>query len=67
MGAGLVLLFMFAIYRRGRYDSSVANITQLPEELQSKLEASDEIEFEIPEPVTEDDDDIELLDALDEI
>jgi hypothetical protein len=58
---------MFAIYRRGRYDSSVANVTQLPEELQAKLDGSDEIEFDIPEPVTEDDDDIELLDALDDI
>ena len=45
----------------------MANITQLPEELQAKLDESDEIEFDIPEPVTEDDDDIELLDALDEI
>ncbi len=67
LGAGLVVLFIFAVYRRGRYDSSVANITQLPEELQSKLEESDEMEFDIPEPVTEEDDDIELLDALDEI
>jgi hypothetical protein len=38
----------------------------LPEELQTKLDESDELEFDIPEPVTEDDD-IELLDALDEI
>jgi hypothetical protein len=67
LGAGLVVLFILAVYRRGRYDSSVANITQLPEELQSKLEEFDEMELDIPEPVTEDDDDIELLDALDEI
>jgi len=65
LGAGLVLLFILAVYRRGRYDSSTSNFVEIPAEEEMKLE--EEVEMDIPEPVTEPDDDIELLDELDSI
>ena len=57
---------MLAIYRRGKYDSSANIISDIPEDLEDGWEE----ELELPEPVVEEqdlDDDIELLDALDEI
>ena len=65
LGAGLVLLFILAVYRRGRYDSTTSNIVEVPMEEQMKEE--EEVEMDIPKPVTEQDDDIELLDELDSI
>ena len=65
LGAGLVLLFILAVYRRGRYDSTASNFVEVPMEEQMKEE--EEVEMDIPEPVTEPDDDIELLDELDSI
>ena len=65
LGAGLVMLFILAVYRRGRYDSSTSNFVEIPAEEEMKLE--EEVEMDIPEPVTEQDDDIELLDELDSI
>ena len=65
LGAGLVLLFILAVYRRGRYDSTASNFVEVPMEEQMKVE--EEVEMDIPEPVTEPDDDIELLDELDSI
>jgi len=65
LGAGLVLLFILAVYRRGRYDSTASNFVEVPMEEQMKVE--EEVEMDIPEPVTEQDDDIELLDELDSI
>ena len=64
--AGLVALFVFAVYRRGKYDSSTRLTSQDSTESISKYEE----ELELPEPVVEDlevDDDLELLDALDEL
>jgi hypothetical protein len=64
--AGLVALFIVAVYRRGKYDSSAYQIAEVPMEEEMKMEE----ELEVPEPVVEEsvvDDDIELLDALDEI
>lgn len=64
--AGLVALFIVAVYRRGKYDSSAYQIAEVPMEEEMKMEE----EMEVPEPVVEEsvvDDDIELLDALDEI
>ena len=63
--AGLVGLFIMAVYRRGKYDSSTHQFTEVPFEDQDKMEE----ELDVPEPVVEEpeDDDIELLDALDEI
>jgi len=54
-----------AVYRRGKYDSSTHQFTEVPFEDQDKMEE----ELDVPEPVVEEpeDDDIELLDALDEI
>jgi hypothetical protein len=65
LGAGLVFLFILAVYRRGRYDSTTSNLVEVPLEEQMKVE--EEVEMNIPEPVTEQDDDIELLDELDSI
>ncbi|MEC7178062.1 MAG: hypothetical protein VXW28_02075 [Candidatus Thermoplasmatota archaeon] len=65
LGAGLVMLFILAVYRRGRYDSTASNIVEVPAEEEMKLE--EEIQMDIPEPVVEQDDDIELLDELDSI
>ena len=65
LGAGLVLLFVLAVYRRGRYDSSAASVVEVPAEEEMKLE--EEVQMEIPEPVIEQNDDIELLDELDSI
>ena len=65
LGAGLVLLFILAVYRRGRYDSSGPSVVEVPAEEEMKLE--EEVQMDIPEPVTEQDDDIELLDELDSI
>ena len=65
LGAGLVMLFILAVYRRGRYDSSTSNFVEIPAEEEMKLE--EEVEMDIPEPVTEQDDDIELLEELDSI
>ena len=65
LGAGLVLLFILAVYRRGRYDSTASSIVEVPAEEEMKLE--EEIQMDIPEPVVEQDDDIELLDELDSI
>ena len=68
LGAGLVALFVVAVYRRGKYDSSYNSVIELPEELQSKLDELDDSDnWDIPEPVVDANDDIELLDALDEI
>ena len=64
--AGLVGLFIIAVYRRGKYDSSAHQFVEVPLEEQMKLEE----EIDVPEPVVEEtivDDDIELLDALDEL
>ena len=63
--AGLVGLFIVAVYRRGKYDSSANQLVEVPLEEQTKMEE----EIDVPEPVVEDleEDDIELLDALDEI
>ena len=65
LGAGLVLLFILAVYRRGRYDSTTSNFVEVP--LEEQMKEEEEIEMDIPEPVTEQDDDIELLDELDSI
>ena len=65
LGAGLVLLFILAVYRRGRYDSSAASVVEVPAEEEMKLE--EEVQMDIPEPVMEQNDDIELLDELDSI
>ena len=67
LGAGLVVLFVLAVYRRGRYDSANVSFEEVPVEDQTKLEDSDVPELVIPAPVTDDDDDIELLDELDSI
>ena len=64
--AGLVGLFIVAVYRRGKYDSSGKQFVEVPLEDQTKLEE----EIDVPEPVVEEleeEDDLELLDALDEI
>jgi uncharacterized membrane protein len=64
--AGLVGLFIIAVYRRGKYDSTAHQFVEVPLEEQMKLEE----EIDVPEPVVEEtivDDDIELLDALDEL
>ena len=64
--AGLVVLFVVAVYRRGKYDSSAYQIAEVPLEEQMKVEE----EIDVPEPVIEEsevDDDLELLDALDEL
>lgn len=64
--AGLVGLFIIAVYRRGKYDSSGYDLVETS--IEDELELDDEID--VPEPVVEEselDDDIELLDALDEI
>ena len=65
--AGLVGILFLAVYRRGKYNSSNYYIEQASQE----LELESEQELDIPEPVSEDsveeDDDLELLDALDEI
>ena len=66
LGAGLVLLFVLAVYRRGRYDSTTSSFVEVPLEDQMKL-VEEQPEMDIPEPVTEQDDDIELLDELDSI
>ena len=67
LGAGLVMLFILAVYRRGRYDSASANVVHDAEEdYEELLDDTDEIEFDVPAPVVEDDD-IELLDELDQI
>ena len=66
MLAGLVGLFIVAVYRRGKYDSSAKQFVEVPLEDQTKLEE----EIDVPEPVVEEleeEDDLELLDALDEI
>ena len=65
LGAGLVLLFILAVYRRGRYDSTASNFAEVP--LEEQMKEEEEVEMDIPEPVTEQDDDIELLDELDSI
>ena len=65
LGAGLVLLFILAVYRRGRYDSSATSVVEVPAEEEMKLE--EEVQMDIPEPVMEQNDDIELLDELDSI
>ena len=65
--AGLVGLFIVAVYRRGKYDSSAKHLVEVPLEDQTKLV---EEEYDVPEPVVEEleeEDDLELLDALDEI
>ena len=68
LGAGLVLLFILAVYRRGRYDSASAKTAvEFEDEELAAGESLDEVEIEIPEPVVEQDDDIELLDELDQI
>ena len=64
--AGLVGLFIIAVYRRGKYDSSGYDLVETS--IEDELELDEEID--VPEPVVEGselDDDIELLDALDEI
>ena len=64
--AGLVGLFIVAVYRRGKYDSSGYDLVETS--IEDELELDEEID--VPEPVVEDlelDDDLELLDALDEI
>ena len=65
--AGLLAILFLAIYRRGRYDSSNYLIEEVPQELEMESDEG----LDIPEPVSEDsledDDDLELLDALDEI
>ena len=63
-----MILFVLAVYRRGKYDSSSKSTVALPDELQSRLDQLDDDDLEIPDPVLEtEDDDVELLDALDEI
>ena len=67
LGAGLVMLFILAVYRRGRYDSSNANYAdEIVDEEGEISEDIDEVSVDIPAPVVEDDD-IELLDELDQI
>ncbi len=66
LGAGLVLLFILAVYRRGRYDSS-GSFVEVPAEDQMKLDEEEVVQMEVPEPVVDEDDDIELLDELDQI
>ena len=67
LGAGLVMLFILAVYRRGRYDSSNANYAdEIVDEEGEISEDLDEVSVDIPAPVVEDDD-IELLDELDQI
>ena len=66
LGAGLVLLFILAVYRRGRYDSS-GSVVEVSVEDQMKLDEEEVVQMEVPEPVIDDDDDIELLDELDQI
>ena len=67
LGAGLVMLFILAVYRRGRYDSSSANYAdEIVDEGVEISQDLDEVPVNIPAPVVEDDD-IELLDELDQI
>ena len=66
LGAGLVLLFILAVYRRGRYDSS-GSVVEVSVEDQMKLDEEEVVQMEVPEPDIDDDDDIELLDELDQI
>tara|TARA_A100001388_G_C28774502_1_gene506351 strand:+ start:697 stop:3609 length:2913 start_codon:yes stop_codon:yes gene_type:complete len=65
--AGLLAILFLAVYRRGRYNSSNYLIEEVPQELEMESDEG----LDIPEPVSEDsledDDDLELLDALDEI
>ena len=65
--AGLLAILFLAVYRRGRYNSSNYLIKEVPQELEMESDEG----LDIPEPVSEDsledDDDLELLDALDEI
>ena len=65
--AGLLAILFLAVYRRGRYNSSNYLIEEVPQELEMEPDEG----LDIPEPVSEDsledDDDLELLDALDEI
>ena len=65
--AGLLAILFLAVYRRGKYNSSTYQIEEVPQEHEMEFEE----ELDIPEPVSEDleeaDDDLELLDALDEI
>ena len=65
--AGLLAILFLAVYRRGKYNSSTYHIEEVPQEHEMEFEE----ELDIPEPVSEDleevDDDLELLDALDEI
>ena len=63
LGAGMVLLFLVAVYRRGKQSNSYV-IEEVPEEEQTKLD-DDAEDLDIPAPVVEEDnldDDLELLD-----
>ena len=67
LGAGLVMLFILAVYRRGRYDSASAGVVKEAEEdYEELIDDADEVELDVPAPVVEDDD-IELLEELDQI
>ena len=63
LGAGMVLLFLVAVYRRGKQSNSYV-IEEVLEEEQTKLD-DDAEDLDIPAPVVEEDnldDDLELLD-----
>ena len=61
------MLFILAVYRRGRNDSASANVVaDAEEDYEELIDDADEVELDVPAPVVEDDD-IELLDELDQI
>ena len=65
LGAGLVIVMVFAVYRRGQ--SSGVHTESKLNWVDEEFEANIVPEESIPEPVVEEDDDLELLDELDDL
>lgn len=65
LGAGLVLVMVFAVYRRGQSSGAVveAKLNWGEEEFNANMLR----EETVPEPVVEEDDDLELLDELSDL
>ena len=65
LGAGLVFVLIFAVYRRGKSAGLVNEVNQ--NYLEADVELPEVEKMEIPEPLVEEEDEVELLDELDEI
>lgn len=65
LGAGLVLVMVFAVYRRGQSSGALVEAKVNWEDEQ--FDANMIQEATVPEPVVEEDDDLELLDELSDV